>query len=43
MEALPSIRTIDEYLPPGSEDRYPNSSILEFHNKAAGSERRLAS
>ena len=44
MEAFPSIHTVDSYLPLGSEDhdRYPQSSTVDFHNKAAGHERRLA-
>jgi beta-mannosidase len=44
MEAFPSIRTIDSYLPLGSKDpdRYPQSSTVDLHNKAAGHERRLA-
>lgn len=43
MEAFPSIRTIDSYLPQGAKDpdRYPQSSTVDFHNKAAGHERRL--
>ena len=44
MEAFPSIHTIHSYLPLGSEDHdcYPQSSTVDFHNKAAGHERRLA-
>ena len=44
MEAFPSVKTIDEYLPLGKDDpdRYPQSSTIDFHNKAAGHERRLA-
>ena len=44
MEAYPSIATIDAYLPKGRSDvdRYPQSSTVEFHNKATGNERRLA-
>ncbi|OAR01342.1 hypothetical protein LLEC1_04585 [Akanthomyces lecanii] len=44
MEAFPSVKTIDAYLPQGKNDpdRYPQSSIIDFHNKAAGHERRLA-
>ena len=44
MEGFPSIKTIDSYLPEGrnSTDRYPQSSIVDFHNKAAGHERRIA-
>lgn len=44
MEAFPSVKTIDAYLPQGKDDpeRYPQSSTVDFHNKAAGHERRLA-
>lgn len=44
MEAFPSIKTIDAYLPQGKDDadRYPQSSTIDFHNKATGHERRLA-
>lgn len=44
MEAFPSIKTIDDYLPLGKDDpdRYPQSSTVDFHNKAAGHERRIA-
>ncbi|KAH8171212.1 glycosyl hydrolases family 2 domain-containing protein [Sarocladium implicatum] len=44
MEAFPSVKTIDGYLPLGKDDpdRYPQSSTIDFHNKAAGHERRLA-
>ena len=44
MEAFPSMRTIDKCLTDGRQDidRYPQSSTIEFHNKAAGNERRLA-
>lgn len=44
MEAFPSVKTIDAYLPHGKNDpdRYPQSSTIDFHNKAAGHERRLA-
>lgn len=44
MEAFPSTKTIDEYLPLGKDDpdRYPQSSTVDFHNKATGHERRLA-
>ncbi|KAL2211620.1 glycoside hydrolase [Sarocladium strictum] len=44
MEAFPSIKTIDGFLPKGKDDpdRYPQSSTIDFHNKAAGHERRLA-
>ena len=42
MEALPNMKTIDSYLPKGSTERYPQSSTIDFHNKAGGQERRLA-
>ena len=44
MEGFPSIKTIDGYLPKGKEDpdRYPQSSTVDFHNKADGHERRIA-
>lgn len=42
MEAFPSAKTIDAYLPEGSSERYPQSSTVDFHNKADGHERRLA-
>lgn len=44
MQGLPSIHTIDGFLPHGKEDldRYALSSTLDFHNKADGHTRRLA-
>ena len=44
MEAYPNIETIDGYLLQGSsdEERFPQSSTVEFHSKATGGERRLA-
>ncbi|ERS96486.1 beta-mannosidase [Sporothrix schenckii 1099-18] len=44
MEAFPSVRTIDQFLPNGRDDadRYPQSATLDFHNKADGHERRIA-
>ncbi|KAL1898366.1 hypothetical protein Cpir12675_001911 [Ceratocystis pirilliformis] len=44
MEAFPSTKTIDSFLPRGKDDpdRYAQSSTLDFHNKATGHERRLA-
>ena len=44
MEGLPSIATVDSFLPQGKEDldRYALSSTLDFHNKADGHTRRLA-
>ncbi|KAK4184472.1 glycoside hydrolase superfamily [Podospora australis] len=44
MQAFPSVKTIDAYLPLGKADpdRYPQSSTVDFHNKADGHERRIA-
>lgn len=44
MEAFPSIKTVEAYLPKGKDDpeRFAQSSTVDFHNKAAGHERRLA-
>lgn len=44
MEGFPNIKTIDGYLPKGGQDsdRYPQSSTIDFHNKASGHERRIA-
>lgn len=44
MEAFPNVKTIDAYLPKGKDDpdRYPQSSTVDFHNKADGHERRIA-
>ncbi|KAK8100630.1 Beta-mannosidase B [Apiospora kogelbergensis] len=44
MEAFPSVKTIDAFLPLGKNDpdRYPQSSTIDFHNKADGHERRIA-
>jgi beta-mannosidase len=44
MQAFPSVKTIEAYLPLGRDDpdRYPQSSTVDFHNKAAGHERRIA-
>lgn len=44
MESFPDIRTVDRYLLEGEldADRYPQSSTIDFHNKAAGQEGRLA-
>ena len=44
MEAFPDIMTVDSYLQDANfdTDRYPQSSTVDFHNKAAGHERRLA-
>jgi len=44
MEAFPSIKTIESFLPLGKDDpdRFAQSSTVDFHNKAAGHERRIA-
>ncbi|KAL8951267.1 MAG: hypothetical protein Q9222_002746 [Ikaeria aurantiellina] len=44
MEAFSSVKTIDIYLPDGNNDpeRFVQSLTVDFHNKAAGYERRLA-
>jgi beta-mannosidase len=44
MQAFPSVRTIEAYLPQGHDDpdRYAQSSTVDFHNKADGHERRIA-
>jgi beta-mannosidase len=44
MEAFPSIKTIDAFLPLGKDDpdRFAQSSTIDFHNKADGQERRIA-
>lgn len=44
MQAFPNVKTIDAYLPLGKADpdRYPQSSTVDFHNKADGHERRIA-
>ncbi|CCC08012.1 hypothetical protein SMACR_01576 [Sordaria macrospora] len=44
MQAFPNVKTIDAYLPQGKNDpdRYPQSSTVDFHNKADGHERRIA-
>lgn len=44
MEGFPNIMTVESYLQDANldTDRYPQSSTVDFHNKAAGHERRLA-
>lgn len=44
MEAFPHTKTIDSYLEHGKHDldRYPQSSTIDFHNKASFHERKLA-
>lgn len=41
MEAFPHMSTID-YFVENPTDKYPQSHVLDFHNKADGHERRLA-
>lgn len=44
MEAFPSVKTVESYLLGGKDDpaRYAQSSTIDFHNKALGHERTLA-
>ncbi|KAK6351054.1 hypothetical protein TWF718_004228 [Orbilia javanica] len=42
MEGFPHIQTIDSFLSPNSSERYQQSSTVDFHNKADGHERRIA-
>ncbi|KAL4930395.1 beta-mannosidase [Aspergillus undulatus] len=41
MEAFPHIATIDHFVE-NEADKYPQSHVLDFHNKADGHERRIA-
>jgi beta-mannosidase len=43
MQAFPSLQTTESYLPDATSlvQRNPSSTIIDFHNKAAGQERRL--
>ncbi|PYH91221.1 beta-mannosidase [Aspergillus ellipticus CBS 707.79] len=41
MEAFPHLSTID-YFVENEKDKYPQSHVLDFHNKADGHERRIA-
>jgi beta-mannosidase len=41
MEAFPHVSTID-YFVEKEEDKFPQSHVIDFHNKADGHERRLA-
>ncbi|OCH90937.1 glycoside hydrolase family 2 protein [Obba rivulosa] len=41
MEAYPNIRTVDYWLGDNTAERYPQSRIMNNHNKADGFERRL--
>lgn len=41
MEAFPHVSTI-EYFVEKEEDLFPQSHVIDFHNKADGHERRLA-
>ncbi|MCJ1273012.1 hypothetical protein MMC21_000801 [Puttea exsequens] len=42
MEGLPDIRTIESYLAGSEVERHPQSSTMDFHNKASGQEGILA-
>lgn len=45
MEAFPDTKTVDNFLPGAGRndpERYSQSSTVQFHNKAAGHERRMA-
>jgi len=41
MEAFPSIQTVDAFVTQSSQ-MHPQSHTLDFHNKADGHERRIA-
>ncbi|KAL4955077.1 glycoside hydrolase superfamily [Aspergillus filifer] len=41
MEAFPHMATIEHFVE-NEEDKYPQSHVLDFHNKADGHERRIA-
>jgi hypothetical protein len=41
MEAFPHMSTI-EYFVENAADKHPQSQVMDFHNKADGHERRLA-
>jgi hypothetical protein len=41
MEAFPHMSTIDHFVT-NEADKYPQSHVLDFHNKADGHERRIA-
>jgi beta-mannosidase len=41
MQGFPNVRTIDSFLPPDTLERFPQSEIMDSHNKAAGQARRL--
>lgn len=41
MQAFPHIQTIESFVE-SEEEKYPQSHVLDFHNKAEGHERRLA-
>jgi len=42
MEAFPDIKTIESFLTSDDTERHAFSATVEFHNKAAGAERRIA-
>lgn len=41
MEAFPHMRTIESFIE-NEADKYPQSHVIDFHNKADGHERRIA-
>lgn len=41
MEAFPHLETVN-YFAKNEIDKFPQSHIMDFHNKAAGHERRIA-
>jgi beta-mannosidase len=42
MESFPHLETVKEFIGDEPRDLYPQSRLMDFHNKAAGHERRLA-
>ena len=42
MEAFPHGQTMDYFIGDNKAGRFPQSHVIDFHNKAAGHERRLA-
>lgn len=42
MPSMPDIRTIDYWLDGDTTQRYPQSRLMQQHNKAGSHERRLA-
>lgn len=41
MEAFPHMQTIESFIE-NEADKYPQSHVIDFHNKADGHERRIA-